>query len=87
MKFGLRPLQAGGDFEETIRECERAEAAGFDSIWLGEHHNNGTLYPAPLLGLAANSPRERGEFVSARPFSCSRSTIPWPSQRRRRWWT
>jgi probable F420-dependent oxidoreductase len=59
MKFGLSPLQAGGDFEETIRECERAEAAGFDSIWLGEHHNNGTLYPAPLLGLAAIAARTR----------------------------
>ena len=35
MKFGLSPLQAGGDFAETIRECERAEAAGFDSVWLG----------------------------------------------------
>jgi probable F420-dependent oxidoreductase len=59
MKFGLSPLQAGGDFEETIRECERAEAAGFDSVWLGEHHNNRTLYPAPLLGLAAIAGRTR----------------------------
>ena len=23
MQVGLSPLQAGGDFEETIRECER----------------------------------------------------------------
>src|SRR3989442_12692764 len=53
MKFGLSPLQAGGDFAETIRECERAEAAGFDSVWLGEHHSNRTLYPAPLIGLVA----------------------------------
>jgi probable F420-dependent oxidoreductase len=53
MRVGLSPLQAGGDFEETIRESERAEAAGFDSVWLGEHHNNALLYPTPLLGLAA----------------------------------
>lgn len=59
MKFGLSPLQAGGDFEDTIRECERAEAAGFNSVWLGEHHNNRTLYPAPLVGLAAIASRTR----------------------------
>lgn len=59
MKFGLSPLQAGGDFAETIRECERAESAGFDSVWLGEHHNNRTLYPAPLIGLAAIAGRTR----------------------------
>ena len=59
MRVGLSPLQAGGDFEETIRECERAEAAGFDSVWLGEHHNNTLLYPTPLLGLAAIASRTR----------------------------
>lgn len=59
MKFGLSPLQAGGDFDETIRECERAEAAGFESVWLGEHHNNRTLYPTPLVGLAAIAGRTR----------------------------
>jgi probable F420-dependent oxidoreductase len=57
MKFGLSPLQAGGDFEETIRECERAEAAGFDSVWLGEHHASPLLYPTPLLSLAAIASR------------------------------
>jgi probable F420-dependent oxidoreductase len=59
MKLGLSPLQAGGDFEETIQECERAEAAGFDSVWLGEHHNNPLLYPTPLIGLAAIASRTR----------------------------
>jgi probable F420-dependent oxidoreductase len=59
MKFGLSPIQAGGDFAETIRECEQAEAAGFDSVWLGEHHNNRTLYPTPLIGLAAIAGRTR----------------------------
>ena len=59
MKFGLSPLQAGSDFEETIRECERAEADGFESVWLGEHHDNRTLYPAPLIGLAAIAGRTR----------------------------
>jgi probable F420-dependent oxidoreductase len=59
MKIGLSPLQAGGNFEATIQECERAEAAGFDSVWLGEHHNNPLLYPRPLLGLAAIASRTR----------------------------
>ena len=59
MKLGLSPLQGTESFEETILECERAEAAGFDSVWLGEHHNNPVLYPAPLLGLAAIAARTR----------------------------
>jgi probable F420-dependent oxidoreductase len=59
MKIGLSPLQGQASFEETLRECERAEAAGFDSIWLGEHHNNPVLYPAPLIGLAAIASRTR----------------------------
>src|ERR671939_608785 len=57
MRFGLSPLQGGGSFEQTIQECERAEAAGFDSVWLGEHHNSPVLYPSPLLGLAAIAAR------------------------------
>src|SRR5262245_17913892 len=59
MNVGLSPLQAGGNFEDTIQECERAEAAGFDSVWLGEHHNNPLLYPTPLIGLAAIAGRTR----------------------------
>jgi len=59
MKIGLSPLQGQASFEETLRECERAEAAGFDSIWLGEHHNNPILHPAPLIGLAAIASRTR----------------------------
>jgi probable F420-dependent oxidoreductase len=59
LKIGLSPLQGQASFEETLRECERAEQAGFDSIWLGEHHNNPVLYPAPLIGLAAVASRTR----------------------------
>ncbi len=57
MKIGLSPLQGQADFSETLRECERAERAGFDSVWLGEHHNNPILHPAPLIGLAAIATR------------------------------
>jgi probable F420-dependent oxidoreductase len=59
VQFGLSPLQSGGDFGATIAECERAEEAGFDSVWLGEHHNSTLLYPAPLVGLAAIAGRTR----------------------------
>jgi len=59
MNIGLSPLQGQESFEETLRECEQAEAAGFDSIWLGEHHHHSVLYPAPLIGLAAVASRTR----------------------------
>ena len=57
MKIGLSPLQGQASFDETLRECERAEAAGFDSVWVGEHHNNPILHPAPLIALAAIASR------------------------------
>jgi len=59
MKIGLSPLQGQTSFDETLRECERAESAGFDSVWFGEHHNNPILHPAPLIGLAAVASRTR----------------------------
>jgi probable F420-dependent oxidoreductase len=59
MQIGLSPLQGQASFDETLRECERAEAAGFDSVWLGEHHNHPILHPAPLVGLAAVASRTR----------------------------
>jgi len=59
MKIGLSPLQGQASFDETLRECERAETAGFDSVWFGEHHNNPILHPAPLIALAAVASRTR----------------------------
>src|SRR5262245_11331525 len=59
MHVGLSPLQSGHNFEATTQDCERAEALGFDSIWLGEHHNHPLLYPTPLIGLAAIASRTR----------------------------
>ena len=57
MRIGLSPLQGQARFDETLDECIRAEEAGFDSVWLGEHHNNPILHPAPLIGLAAIASR------------------------------
>jgi probable F420-dependent oxidoreductase len=60
MRFGLSPLQGGETaFARTLEACERAEADGFDSVWLGEHHNSPVLYPTPLVGLAAIAARTR----------------------------
>jgi probable F420-dependent oxidoreductase len=59
MHIGLSPLQSGSNFEATIQDCERAEALGFDSVWIGEHHNHPLLYPTPLIGLAAIASRTR----------------------------
>jgi len=59
LEIGLSPLQGQATFDETLRECEQAESAGFSSIWLGEHHNHPLLYPAPLIGLAAVAGRTR----------------------------
>lgn len=57
MQVGLSPIQSGNNFEVTIQECEQAETMGFDSVWLGEHHNHALLYPTPLIGLAAIASR------------------------------
>src|SRR5262249_26308531 len=59
MKLGISPLQAGGDFEETLQECEPAEAAGFESVWLGGHPHRAVLPPTPLIRLAAIAARTR----------------------------
>jgi alkanesulfonate monooxygenase SsuD/methylene tetrahydromethanopterin reductase-like flavin-dependent oxidoreductase (luciferase family) len=44
--IGLSPLQSGSTFEAAVQECQRAEALGFDSAWLGERHNHPLLYPS-----------------------------------------
>src|SRR5207247_10478582 len=59
LEIGLSPLQGQATFDETLRECEQAEAAGFNSIWLGEHHNHPLLSPAPLIGLPHVASRTR----------------------------
>src|SRR5438094_1840965 len=47
LEIGLSPLQGQATFDETLRECEQAEAAGLSSIWLGEHHNHPLLVGKP----------------------------------------
>jgi len=57
MKIGLSPLQGQASFDETLRECEHAEAAGFDSVWLGEHHNNRSQLLPEAVAMAGRGVR------------------------------
>lgn len=53
MKFGIFPTE-GGSFNGLIEEARTAEAVGFDSYWVCEHHVEGENYwPAPLVRLAS----------------------------------
>lgn len=52
MKFGIFPTE-GGSFDGLVDEAGTAEAVGFDSYWICEHHAGGDNYwPAPLVRLA-----------------------------------
>jgi alkanesulfonate monooxygenase SsuD/methylene tetrahydromethanopterin reductase-like flavin-dependent oxidoreductase (luciferase family) len=58
MKFGVQPIEGGGFTEEALAEVIRAEEAGFDSVWLSEHHGVRDHYwPSPLVMLAAFAAR------------------------------
>jgi hypothetical protein len=74
--IGLSPLQSGSTFEATVQGCQRAEALGFDSAWLGERHNHPLLYlssafcnlPSPQC--AGCTPDCRWPKGQANPRSC-----------------
>jgi alkanesulfonate monooxygenase SsuD/methylene tetrahydromethanopterin reductase-like flavin-dependent oxidoreductase (luciferase family) len=82
MKFGLHyqlacsacqsPVQR---YRDTLEQAVYAEALGFESVWLGEHHfiADLSIMPAPLLLLAAVAQRTRslrlGIAVVLLPFS------------------
>jgi alkanesulfonate monooxygenase SsuD/methylene tetrahydromethanopterin reductase-like flavin-dependent oxidoreductase (luciferase family) len=73
LKFGICPTEGGRFFEEARAEVERAEALGFDSVWLAEHHGVRDHYwPAPiqvLTALAARTSRvQLGANVCVFPF-------------------
>ena len=38
MRFGFIPTEGGRFYPEALTEVERAEALGFDSVWMEEHH-------------------------------------------------
>ena len=58
LKFGICPTEGGHFFGEALAEVERAEALGFDSVWLAEHHGVRDHYwPAPVQMLTALAAR------------------------------
>lgn len=60
MKFGIIPVEESRHFSESLRQVELAEAMGFDSVWLEEHHGTeGHYHPSPLIFLAGYATRTR----------------------------
>ena len=57
MKFGLFSLNTGPcSYPETaIRVAQAAEAAGFDSLWAGEH----VVLPSPRTPASPMNPEDR----------------------------
>lgn len=53
MKFGLSICPEVGRYEEMLEQARAAEALGYDSVWLPEHHLMGGYVPSPLIALAA----------------------------------
>jgi alkanesulfonate monooxygenase SsuD/methylene tetrahydromethanopterin reductase-like flavin-dependent oxidoreductase (luciferase family) len=60
MRFGFSPVQSQARFEACRRQAALAEALGFDVLWAHEHHVGGTIYPCPLITLAAIADVTRG---------------------------
>lgn len=73
MRFGFIPTEGGRFFAEALREVERAEALGFDSVWMEEHHGvHDHYWPSPLMvlaGFAARTTRVTlGTNIAVLPF-------------------
>ncbi len=52
MKFGLRPAEGNGRFQEAVEQAILAEQLGFDSVWFGEHYCSGRVLVAVSPGRA-----------------------------------
>jgi probable F420-dependent oxidoreductase len=73
MRFGFIPTEGGSFYAEALGEVERAEALGFDSVWMEEHHGVRDHYwpsPIPVLaGFATRTSRLRlGTDIAVLPF-------------------
>ncbi len=53
MRFGLAPIQSQARFDVMRAQACLGEALGFGVLWAHEHHSGGTMYPSPLMTLAA----------------------------------
>jgi probable F420-dependent oxidoreductase len=73
MKFGFIPTEGGHFYQEALREVERGEELGFDSVWMEEHHGVVNHYwPSPLMVLAGFATRTSrlllGTNIAVLPF-------------------
>jgi probable F420-dependent oxidoreductase len=73
MRFGFIPTEGGSFYPEALREVERAETLGFDSVWMEEHHGVRDHYwPSPLPVLAGFATRTSrlvlGTDIAVLPF-------------------
>ncbi len=58
LKIGFIPIEGGEYYKEALEEVTRAEALGFDSVWMEEHHSVTNHYwPSPLTVLAGFATR------------------------------
>jgi probable F420-dependent oxidoreductase len=58
LKIGFIPIEGGHYYREALDEVTRAEALGFDSVWMEEHHSVTNHYwPSPLTVLAGFATR------------------------------
>lgn len=57
MEFGVRLQDGKQDFTPALTQAERAEALGFDAVYLSEHTGLEPYWPSPLIGLSAVAAR------------------------------
>jgi probable F420-dependent oxidoreductase len=58
LQIGFIPIEGGQYYAESLEEVTRAEALGFDSVWMEEHHSVTNHYwPSPLTVLAGFATR------------------------------
>src|SRR5260370_18556635 len=58
LKIGFIAIEGGHCYKESLEEVTRAEALGFDSVWMEEHHSVTNHYwPSPLAVLAGFATR------------------------------
>jgi probable F420-dependent oxidoreductase len=73
LKIGFIPIEGGHYYREALEEVTRAEALGFDSVWMEEHHAVTDHYwPSPITVLAGFATRTSrmllGTDIAVAPF-------------------
>ncbi len=75
-------------YGELLEQAEAADALGFDSFWVAEHHfHEYGGVPRPPVWLAAAAMRTRRIRLGSRRWSCCRSTTRSAPPRTTRWST